>query len=153
MLELQTGSGEIEVLEVDARQLSLLSGSGIIHGSGIKAGALRVESDSGSVKLDDVEPDSFEVITASGNIELGMPLARTRNGSIESGNGDVTLCVGRLAPFDLLARTGSGAVKIQELELDLLAQDEQGARYRRRNGGIDLRVTTGGKGKVLVRPL
>jgi DUF4097 and DUF4098 domain-containing protein YvlB len=114
---------------------------------------LRVETDTGNVELDDVKPESFEVITASGNVELGMPLARTRNGSIESGSGDVTLRVGRLAPFDLLARTQSGTVKTQDLEVELLAQDEEGSRYRRRNGGIDLRVTTGGKGKILVRPL
>jgi hypothetical protein len=153
VLDLQTGTGEIEVLEVNAGQLNLLSGAGMIHGGNIQAGVLRVETDTGNVELDDVKPESFEVVTASGNVELGMPLARTSNGSIESGSGDVTLRVGRLAPFDLLARTQSGAVKTQDLEVELLAQDEEGSRYRRRNGGIDLRVTTGGKGKILVRPL
>jgi hypothetical protein len=155
-LRARTGGGGLHVWKHHGEVLdlqNLLSGAGMIHGSDIQAGVLRVESDSGNVKLDDVKPESFEVITASGNIELGMPLARTRNGSIESGDGDVTLRVGRLAPFDLLARTQSGAVKTQDLDIELLAQDEEGSRYRRRNGGIDLRVTTGGKGKVLVKPL
>ena len=39
------------------------------------------------------------------------------------------------------------------LEIEQVGDDEEGVRYRRRNGGIDLRITAGGKGKVTVRPM
>ena len=151
--DLQTGSGAIELNDVRAQRLHLHTGSGEIQGFGISATALLIESDSGAIKLGGVEPGEFSVKTDSGNIDFESPLTRTREGSIETESGDVMLRVGPFAPFDLLTRTASEVKMLGGLEIEQVGEDDEGVRYRRRNGGIDLRITTGGKGKVTVRPM
>jgi hypothetical protein len=153
IFDVQTGTGAIVLNDVKAERLHLLTQSGEITGDAISATELRVESESGMVRLDGVEPGSFEVRTLSGNVDIGTPLTRTRSGSIESGSGDVTLRVGKFAPFDLVTRSGSGAVKLQGLKIEQVGEDDEGTRYRRRNGGIDLHVSTGGKGKLTVKAM
>jgi DUF4097 and DUF4098 domain-containing protein YvlB len=114
---------------------------------------MAVETASGNVELEDLEPASFQVTTDSGDIDLASALTRTREGSIRTESGDVTLRVGRLTPFDLRAAAGSGSVKTRGVALDLVEEGEEGAHFRRRSGGVALLVETGAKGKVLVREL
>jgi len=151
--DLQTGAGRIELIDVDAQSLRLATDSGSIHGSGIKVAALAVETMSGDVQLQELESASFEVATGSGDVDLASLLTHTSEGSIRTDSGDVTLRVGKLAPFDLRAVAGAGVVKAQGLSLELLEEDESGAHFRRRGGGPRLRVDTGAKGKVLVREI
>jgi len=149
--DLQTGSGRIELTDIDARRLHLTTGSGAIRGSVIHAAALVARTESGDVHLEELEPNRFEISTGSGDVDLASLLTRTSEGSIRTASGDVTLRVGRMAPFDLRAGAGSDAVKTQGVSLELLEESEDGAHFRRRGGGPALRVDTGGKGKVLVR--
>jgi hypothetical protein len=153
LFELQTGSGRIDLTDINAQRMRLTTGSGSIRGSAIQAAALVVKTGSGDVELAELEPALFEVSTASGDVDLASPLTRTREGSIRTDSGDVTLRVGRLTPFDLTAAAGSGAVKAQGVSLELLEESEDGAHFRRRSGGPSLRVDTGAKGKVLVREI
>jgi hypothetical protein len=150
--DLQTSSGDMELVDVEARQTRLRSSSGQILGRIISAEAMTVGTATGNVKLEDLESTSLNLNTESGQVELASELQKTREASIQSASGDVTLRVGSLAPFGLEARTESGSVKTRGLSLKVLDESEHSASLRRGDGGADVRIATV-SGGVTVRPL
>jgi hypothetical protein len=74
----------------------------------------------------------------------------TREGSIETGDGDVTLRLGRLAPFELRAATQSGKVVASDESVSRIEDEEAAVVLRRRQGGAELRVTST-KGDIRLR--
>jgi len=151
-LTLHTGSGEIALADVVGAKATLRTGSGAVEGNLVKVADLEVESGSGDVKLSEVEPESFDLETGSGTVELAGQLRSTRQGRIHTGSGDVTLRVGTLTSFDLLARTEKGSVKFRDLALEVVEEGQDGTHLRHRSGGRELEVSTG-KGDVVVRAL
>ena len=151
-LNLETSSGEMELLEIDAKRAVVETSTGKIHGDRLTGGDLQCETGSGDVLLDRLDPSSLAIVTKSGHVELGTELRRTRKATIHSETGDVTLRIGRLAPFELLARTGKGRVKTKGLRFDSAEYDGTLASFKRGRGGAVLRVSTT-KGSVTLRAL
>jgi len=139
---IQSASGTLEVVDVAAGELHLKTTSGTIQGHSIKTDAMNVEADSGGVELAQVDTRRFSVNTGSGDVDLDALLQRTREASIRSVSGDVTLRVGRLAPFDLAARTGSGSVKAQDGSFAVEQSQKAEATVRRGTGGAEVEVTS-----------
>ena len=52
----------------------------------------------------------------------------------------MTLRVGELSNFDLVAERGAGSVKTVGLDLDVVGQEGESSRLRHRAGGRDVRV-------------
>ena len=150
--ELQTSSGKMELVDVEARSSILRSSSGTILGREIWSESMTVDTATGDVTLDQIESESLSLSTGSGRVDLASELQRTREASIRSSSGDVTLRVGRLAPFMLEARTESGSFKNRGVELQVVDEDERGASMRRGEGGAEVEVATV-SGEVTVRPL
>ncbi len=151
-LTLQTGSGDISLIDVVGDSARVMTGSGAVRGQLVRVDELTVDSGSGNVDLSEVEPGTFDLKTASGTVDVAGQLRSMRHGEIHSGSGDVTIRVGHLTSFDLLARTEKGSVKFRDLALELVEEGEDGTHLRHRSGGRELKVTTD-KGDVVVRAL
>jgi DUF4097 and DUF4098 domain-containing protein YvlB len=129
-------------VDVVAGELELKTTSGAIQGHSIRSEAMSIEADSGGIALAGVDTRRFSINTGSGDVDLGALLNRTREASIRSLSGDVTLRVGPLAPFDLAARTESGTVKAESTSFAVEQKEKAEATVRRGTGGADLEVTT-----------
>jgi hypothetical protein len=150
--DLQTSSGNMELVDVEARDSMLRSASGTISGREIRADSMTVDTATGDVSLADLETGSLKLSTEAGKVDLASELQRTREASIRSSTGDVTLRVGSLAPFMLEARTEKGSFKNRGVQLEVIDEDERGASLRRGSGGAEVEVATV-SGEVVVRPL
>lgn len=150
-LNVATGTGTMELLNVRATSTYLRTDAGTIRGSGLTAERLRIESKSGSIKLGAVEPRTAEVRTDSGKVDLATNFKTVREMSIRTMTGDVTLRVGPFAHFDLLAETKSGEVKTLGMSLELIEQNGQTSTLRQGQGGPNIRVSAR-DGSVILRP-
>lgn len=150
-LDLSTVRGDIELADVRAESTRLSTDAGTIRGQRVTAEELAIDSASGEVALGAVEPAVVEVETGSGTVDLASHLERMRRGVIRSASGDVTLRVGELAHFDLLAETKSGAVKMLGMSLEAFEPNDGTARWRQGQGGAELRVSAP-HGSLTVRP-
>jgi hypothetical protein len=151
-LELQTGSGGIEVTDIHGKTARLRSASGLVRGALVNVGTLHVETGTGDVSLTDFEPESFDLSTSSGSVDVATRLRRATGGTVTSESGNVTLRLGGLTSFELTASAPSGSVKTKGLPLEVLAQDDGATRYKHRAGGRSLNVSTA-TGDVMVRAL
>lgn len=152
-LRLHTGTGSVEFSDVRAAHADLTTDAGEIRGAALTAEALNVETSSGGVFLADVDSIDLQVLTGSGEIDVGATIRRTRQATISTSSGDITLRVNRGTPFGLLAEATGGAVKHRDLQPDSVEDDEKSRLVLRRGvGGADLRVRTD-KGEVLVTTL
>lgn len=150
-LEIRTVAGNVDLLDVKADKTRFQTDSGAIRGNRVAAGAFLVQAGSGNVKLTGVESETTEITSDSGKIDLSTQLRRAREAVFRSASGDVTLRVGKLAHFDLLAETKSGEVKQLGVDLDVVDQSGKTVRLRQGKGGVDLQVTAPG-GRCTVRP-
>jgi len=150
-LRITTEQAEMELVDVRTERTRLSSGSGTISGSRVTSAELVIESASGDVKLGAVEPTTVQVKTGSGKVDLASHMKTLRDAVIQTATGDVTLRLGPLTHFDLLAESKSGAVKTLGMSLDVVAQEGLSTRLQHGQGGTDLRVAAPG-GSVTVRP-
>ncbi len=152
-VDLRSEAGDIELIDTDAKQARLHTGSGRIRGSLITSSTLVIESEAGDVKLEEFEAVKLRIKTGSGTVALASRLRQTRDVSIESSAGDVTLRVSDLAPFALSASTKSGTVNTRGLNgVEIVKEGEQGTRLKRSTGGATLKIAAP-QGKVTVAAL
>lgn len=152
-LYLQTSSGTMELISLDAERVELNTGSGPIRGDDFRVSDLRIDSSSGNIKLDRLDTRRIDIKSITGEVDLASELAHTESATIVSDSGDVILRIGRLAPFGLRATTEKGSVKAAKgVAVDMFEDVGDAILVRRRTGGAELRVTTV-SGAVQVRPL
>jgi len=150
---LQTASGNVTLMEVKADTATLRAGSGKIEGSGIKTASLEVDSGAGGVHLDDVDSVSLAVVSESGEVDIATLLTRTREASIRSATGNVTLRVNKSTPFELRALAESGSVKHRDVSAEVIDEEKNSLHLiRGKAGGATLEINTG-KGTVMIRPI
>lgn len=150
---LQTASGNVTLTEVKADTASLRAGSGKIEGVGISTASLEVDSGAGSVHLEDVDSVSVNVASESGEVDISTLLTRTREASIRSATGNVTLRVNKSTPFELRALAESGSVKHRDVSAKVIDEEKNSLHMiRGKSGGAALEINTG-KGAVMIRPI
>ncbi len=150
-LDVATGTGKIDLLDVRASRVTLRTDSGAIGGTIAGADDLSVDSASGPVELAGVEPVRADIRAGTGNVDLSSHLSRTKKFAVRSDSGNVVLRLGVGVGFDLTAETPTGEVK--SLGLPMTAVDKSGivSRFQRWGGGPDLDVKAGA-GSLTVRP-
>jgi len=152
-LYLQTSSGTMELIGLDAKRAELRTGSGPIRGGDFRVSDLRIDSGSGNIKLDRLDTRRIDIKSVTGDVDLASELARTERVTIESDSGDVILRISRMAPFGLRATTQKGSVKAAKgVAVDTFEDVGDAILVRRRTGGTELQVTTV-SGAVQIRPL
>ena len=148
---LQTASGNVTLFEVQADKATLIAGSGAIDGRAITSSSLSAESGVGAVRLTGLDAERFKVASETGAIDVAAKITRTREASLKSTDGDVTLRVNPTTPFELRAASATGSVKHRDLAAKVVEEEKNSLHLVRGTGGAALEVNTG-KGEVLVRP-
>lgn len=121
VLTARTGSGRVELEDVEGDRVSASTGSGGIQLAGVRSASLRVSTGSGSIDARDVRADRLDASTGSGGIEVvGLTSSEVRS---STGSGSVRLEF-QTVPRDITARTGSGSVSLTlprdpNVELDI----------------------------------
>jgi hypothetical protein len=151
-LDVETGSGTIELQEVRSTTLRIDSARGIVHGTKIEATDLSASTGSGSIELAGVESERMNVTSDTGDLDLATELKKAREASIRSVTGDVTMRLGTFASFQLEAMSPKGAVKGSGVNVEVDQFEKTEATLARGNGGPKLSVESE-SGQILIRPL
>ncbi len=150
-LEVRTATGDTELSEVRTERTTVRTTAGSIRGSGVSTGLLVVESSTGDVRVADCEPATARIETGSGKVDVSTHWTRLKDASIRTAGGDVTLRVGNLTHFDLLAQSRTGTVQALGMSLDLVEREGLSTRLRQGQGGPAVLVEAPG-GSITVRP-
>lgn len=109
-VDLQTGSGDIEVADV-VGDAQLRTGSGGIEVIGLRDGNLTARTGSGDIDATRIDAGEVELRTGSGEIRVDRLRARTVESRTGSGDIDLSVADGT-PPRSIFAHTGSGEVSL-----------------------------------------
>ena len=108
---LRTVSGDLQVSDASAEELSLSTVSGDVIARAIKARSVDLESVSGDMRFSEAEVDRITAKAISGDIEYQGRLARSGRYDLQTHSGDIRLFVAGNPGFDVDASTFSGDVR------------------------------------------
>ena len=122
-LEVETGSGNIVIDNINSDEIELDASSGNITASKLKANDLSVKASSGQLKLSQLESGSASLKTSSGNIRLEDYMFDKLSANASSGN--IKLIDGQA---ELDGKTSSGNISVDSAELmhDMTLQASSG---------------------------
>jgi hypothetical protein len=151
-LNVETGSGNIELAEIRSAQVRIDSARGPVNGSKIQAMHLAASTGSGKVSLDGLDPESMEISSDTGDLDLATELKRTKQATIRSASGNVTVRLGTFASFQLEATSTEGSVKGSGVNVEIDQFEKNAAKLARGSGGATLSVESE-SGQIVIRPL
>lgn len=151
-LNVETGSGHIELLEIRSETVRIDSARGTVNGNKIEATHLEASTGSGKMLLEGVEPESMTISSDTGDVELATELKRTREATIRTATGNVTVRLGTFASFQLEATSTKGEVKGSGVNVDIDQFEKNTAKLTRGNGGAKLSVESQ-SGQIVIKPL
>ncbi len=108
-LDIDNGSGGIVLTDVKSDRCSFDTGSGGVRGSGAACGTLSIDLGSGTVRLTDVRSSDVSVDAGSGGVNLSM-LTSPKQVTVDAGSGGVTLSMPSDLNADVDIETGSGGI-------------------------------------------
>ena len=151
-LNVETGSGNIELVEIRSDTVRIDSARGPVNGNKIESTHLEASTGSGKVLLEGLEPESMEISSDTGDVELATELKKTKDATIRSATGNVTVRLGTFASFQMEATSTEGAVKGSGVNVDIDQFEKNTAKLARGNGGANLSVESQ-SGQIVIRPL
>ena len=151
-LNVETGSGNIELVEIRSGRVRIDSARGPVHGDKVESTHLEASTGSGKMLLEGLETVSMRIYSDTGNVELATELKHTKEASIRSTTGDVTIRLGSFASFQLEATSTSGTVKGSGINVEVDQFEKNNAKLVRGHGGTNLRVESQ-SGQIVIRPL
>ena len=107
----KTVSGDVEISESEADELSLGSVSGDVIVNRLKGNGFDAQSVSGDLRLTDVEIDHASIRSVSGDIDYSGRLARNGRYQFQSHSGDIRVTPADAKGFAIEASTFSGDVR------------------------------------------
>lgn len=107
----KTVSGDVEVSEAEADELSVGSVSGDVVVNRLKAGGFDAQTVSGDLRLTDVEVDHSSLRSVSGDIDYAGRLGRNGRYQMQSHSGDIRITPADGRGFAIEASTFSGDVR------------------------------------------
>jgi DUF4097 and DUF4098 domain-containing protein YvlB len=107
----KTVSGDLEISDAEADELSASSVSGDVIVNRLKASGFDVQTVSADLRLTDVDVDHASLRSVSGDIEYAGRLARNGRYQFQSHSGDVRVTPADAKGFSLEASTFSGDVR------------------------------------------
>lgn len=107
----KTVSGDVEVSEAEADELSVGSVSGDVVVNRLKAGGFDAQTVSGDLRLTDVEVDRSSLRSVSGDIDYAGRLGRNGRYQMQSHSGDIRITPTDGRGFAIEASTFSGDVR------------------------------------------
>ncbi len=107
----KTVSGDVEISESEADELSMGSVSGDVIVNRLKGNGLDAQSVSGDLRLTDVEIDHASIRSVSGDVDYAGRLARNGRYQFQSHSGDIRVTPADARGFAIEASTFSGDVR------------------------------------------
>ena len=107
----KTVSGDVEISESEADELSLGTVSGDVIVNRLKGSGFDAQSVSGDLRLTDVEIDHASIRSVSGDIDYSGRLARNGRYQFQSHSGDIRVTPADAKGFTIEASTFSGDVR------------------------------------------
>ncbi|MCM1135632.1 MAG: DUF4097 domain-containing protein [Clostridium sp.] len=108
LLEVKAGSGNVEIENAEAKEISLETNSGNIKAQELTGESIRFQAGSGNVRGEGIAGTIY-ADTGSGNIRLEK---LSGGGKVSAGSGNVTLEAESLSG-DMECETGSGNIKLE----------------------------------------
>lgn len=116
-LRVDSGSGKMYLNRITATESDLDTGSGSVKGDNVSLGRLRVISGSGAVRLTDLTAENVKVDSGSGSVEFAGRL--TGDCEFETGSGSATVAIdGEEEEYLVEAECGSGAFRINGKKME-----------------------------------
>ncbi|MBA3853564.1 MAG: hypothetical protein C0503_04060 [Gemmatimonas sp.] len=149
-IQASTGSGSVELINVRGAELRASTGSGSIEGRDLRAERVDLSTGSGSIRLESMTGSDVRASTGSGSVQLRF--ARVpRDLTARTGSGSVTLGLPRDPNVELDVRTGSGGISTDfPVTMDQVRRNELRGRIGTGADG-QIRVSTGSGGVRLQR--
>jgi DUF4097 and DUF4098 domain-containing protein YvlB len=107
----KTVSGDVEISEAEAEELSVGSVSGDVTINRLKASGIDGQTVSGDMRLTDVEADHSSLRSVSGDIDYAGRLAKNGRYQMQSHSGDIRITPADTRGFALEGSTFSGDVR------------------------------------------
>lgn len=142
-LRVETTTGNVSLVDVDAKTSRIATGSGGCEATRLSGGAITAATGEGDLFLGGLEAESYELSTVSGSLTLVTNLDRSPKGLLKSISGDVLVRVGRLAPFRMNIATNSGGIRAEGDSIRLTSTSKTAGVVERGTGGGEIRVETG----------
>lgn len=108
-LDVDVGSGSVRLTDVRSDRCRIDTGSGGVSGSGVGCTGFTLDVGSGSIRLVDAAMDEVMIDTGSGSVDLGLR-SSPRRLRVESGSGSVTLTLPASYGASVDVDTGSGGI-------------------------------------------
>jgi len=131
----KTVSGDVEITNGEADELSGGTVSGTIILNKVKAAGVDAQTVSGDLRLTDVEADHVSLRTVSGDVDYTGRLQRNGRYQLQSHSGDIRVTPTDARGFSLDATTFSGDVR-SDYALTLQSSPGNGLARGRRNRSI-----------------
>lgn len=148
-LTVDTGSGRVDVSDVVGREIDLDTGSGGITGVGLEADVLRVDTGSGRIELEEISAREVLLDTGSGSVDIEL-LTDVDRLEIDTGSGSITV----RAPANLGAMveidTGSGGIDL-DFPLEVRSVRRHHVVGRIGDGRGEIEIDTGSGSVRLIR--
>jgi DUF4097 and DUF4098 domain-containing protein YvlB len=128
--QVKTLSGDVEIVDSDADEVTGTTTSGTIIARGLKTRSLDLQSVSGDLRLTDVDSDRVFVRSVSGDVALSGRPSRQGRYELQSHSGDVRVALAGSQGFTLEASTFSGDLRS---DYPLTLQGSQTTRGNPRN--------------------
>ena len=110
-----SSSGDMNLVDVTAKQIELGANSGDIEMQDITAESLRMSTSSGGIDLENCDAEGFDITTSSGDVDMEITAGRTYRFETKTNSGDVDVPDGD-ADSDYLCKivTSSGDVDVKQ---------------------------------------
>ena len=110
-----SSSGDMDLVNVTAKQIELGANSGDIEMQDITAESLRMSTSSGGIDLENCDAEGFDITTSSGDVDMEITAGRTYRFETKTNSGDVDVPDGD-ADSEYLCKivTSSGDVDVKQ---------------------------------------
>jgi DUF4097 and DUF4098 domain-containing protein YvlB len=147
-LNIDTGSGDVRVTTANSRDITIDTGSGNVTGTGMTATDLSVDTGSGNITLSGVRARSLKMDTGSGDVDLSLA-GDTDEISVDTGSGDVRIAIPAGFGSAVNLSTSSGEVDT-EVEIQVTRRGREHLIGQIGDGQGRMTIETG-SGNVTIR--
>lgn len=149
-VRVDTGSGSVTAMGIQARDLNVDTGSGSVDLDEIRVTELAVDTGSGGVDAMRVETDAAVIDTGSGGVRLELNRMGTGRYEVDTGSGGIRLTLPREISAEFDVDSGSGGITVDIDGVQLPRKPRGEARFTVGGGDSRVRLSTG-SGSVRIK--
>ena len=141
----ETGSGGVELHDLNVTEMEIHTGSGSVTVASAEAPAARIRTGSGGIRAQRLGTRRFDLNTGSGSVRVELT-GDVQAGRIDTGSGGVDVAIAPDAGAEVTIDTGSGGIDVDVPGFVVSESRRRFMRGRIGDGNGTLRVSTGSGG-------